>query len=180
MNATAKLADTKRNEVVNMNNVEDNPRIVYADIIDMSHHQSSDRNHMALYDRAAQFAPFAALVGYDDMVKEEARLTDRQAELSDDDISVLERKIGLIADEVSEKKHPQITVEYFEPDSLKAGGKYLKYSGTVKKIDSVEGKIIFFADDGILNGKEIFISKIRDIKGEKNELIENNFYEKDL
>ena len=52
---------------------EPDPRIVYADIIDLPHHQSSTRPHMSLYDRAAQFASFAALTGYDDMVKEEAR-----------------------------------------------------------------------------------------------------------
>ena len=46
------------------------PRIVYADIIDLLHHQSADRKHMSLHDRAAQFAPFAALVGYDEMVEE--------------------------------------------------------------------------------------------------------------
>ena len=59
---------------------EPDPRIVYADIIDLPHHQSAKRKHMSLHDRAAQFAPFAALVGYDEMVDEEARLTDRQIE----------------------------------------------------------------------------------------------------
>ncbi len=180
MNATARLAVIRRNEVVEMNNIEKDPRIVYAELIDKPHHQASDRNHMSLYDRAAQFAPFAALVGYDEMVKEEARLTDRQIEVSEDDWMILERKIGYIADEISEKRQPEITVEYFEPDPLKAGGKYIKYSGTVKKIDSVADKIIFFADNGVLNGKEILISRIRDVRGEQIDLFENNFYEKDL
>ena len=54
-------------------NKEPDPRIVYADIIDLPHHQSSTHPHMSLYDRAAQFAPFAALTGYDDMITEEAR-----------------------------------------------------------------------------------------------------------
>ena len=107
MNATVRSAVTKRNEAVEMNNREENPRIVYADIIDMPHHQAGDRNHMSLYDRAAQFAPFAALVGYDDMVKEEARLTDRQTEISEDDWMILERKIGYISDKISEKRHPE-------------------------------------------------------------------------
>lgn len=177
MNATVRSAVTKRNEVVEMNNKEENPRIVYADIIDMPHHQAGDRNHMSLYDRAAQFAPFAALVGYDDMVKEEARLTDRQTEISEDDWMILERKIGYISDKISEKRHPEITVEYFEPDSLKSGGRYLEYSGTVKKIDSVEDKFIFFADNGILSGKEILISRIRDIHGEQIDFMDNNYFD---
>ena len=56
-------------------NKEPDPRIVYADIIDLPHHQSTTHPHMSLYDRAAQFAPFAALTGYDDMITEEARKT---------------------------------------------------------------------------------------------------------
>lgn len=55
------------------NNKEPNPRIVYKDIIDMPHHQSLTHPHMSLYDRAAQFAPFAALTGYEDMINEEAQ-----------------------------------------------------------------------------------------------------------
>lgn len=163
-----------------MNIIKENPRIVYADIIDMPHHQSIDRNHMSLYDRAAQFAPFAALVGYDEMVKEEARLTDSQTEISEDDRAILERKIGYIADEISAKRYPDITVEYFVPDSLKTGGKYLDYSGIVKKIDSVERKVVFFAENGILSGKEILISRIRDIHGEQIDFMVNNYFENEL
>ena len=180
MNATVRSAVIKRNEVVEMNIIKENPRIVYDDIIDMPHHQSIDRNHMSLYDRAAQFAPFAALVGYDEMVKEEARLTDSQTEISEDDRAILERKIGYIADEISAKRYPDITVEYFEPDSLKTGGKYLDYSGIVKKIDSVERKVVFFAENGILSGKEILISRLRDIHGEQIDFMVNNYFENEL
>ncbi len=158
-----------------MSNKENNSRVVYADIIDMPHHQASDRNHMSLYDRAAQFAPFAALVGYDEMVKEEARQTDKQTEISDDDLLILERKISMIADEISEKRHPEIRVEYFEPDHLKSGGMYLTYSGTVKKIDDIEQLMVFYADNVISNGKEILIPRICDIRGELIDLMDNTF-----
>ncbi len=57
---------------------EPDPRIVYADIINMPHHQSTKHPHMSLHDRAAQFSPFAALSGYEDMIDEEARLTQEQ------------------------------------------------------------------------------------------------------
>ncbi len=55
----------------------------YNNIIHLPHKQSSTRPHMPIADRAAQFAPFAALVGYDNAVKETARLTDSRQELSD-------------------------------------------------------------------------------------------------
>ena len=53
------------------NKTSKDPRVVYADIIDLPHHQSETRLHMTLDDRAAQFAPFAALVGFYDMIEEE-------------------------------------------------------------------------------------------------------------
>ena len=62
---------------------EDDPRIVYADIIDMPHHQSTRHPHMSLHDRAAQFSPFAALSGYEDMVDEEARHTREKVDAAD-------------------------------------------------------------------------------------------------
>ena len=68
---------------------EPDPRVIYADIIDLPHHQSPTRPHMSLYDRAAQFAPFAALTGYDDMVAEEARIVDNKIELSETEIDRL-------------------------------------------------------------------------------------------
>ena len=102
----------------------EDPKIVYGDIIGLPHHQATDRNHMSLYDRAAQFAPFAALVGYDEMVKEEARLTGSQIELSDTDMDVLNRKLGIIIEAVSNKQRPEITFTYFMPDATKDGGEY--------------------------------------------------------
>ena len=77
---------------------EPDPRIVYADIIDLPHHQSATRPHMSLYDRAAQFAPFAALSGYDEMIVEEARETDTGIVLEDWELEQLNQKLTLIAD----------------------------------------------------------------------------------
>lgn len=145
---------------------KDDPRVVYADIIDMPHHQAENRNHMSLYDRAAQFAPFAALVGYDEMVKEEARLTDDEAPLSESEMDVLNQKLGLIADVIEDRHHPEISVMYFVPDALKSGGSYAEHTGTVKKIDAIEGKVIFYAENGRSSGQSILISRIREIHGE--------------
>ena len=64
----------------------EDPRIVYADIIDHPHHQSQTRAHMSLYDRAAQFSAFDALAGYSEMIVEEARLTENEAVLDENAI----------------------------------------------------------------------------------------------
>lgn len=50
----------------------------YDDIIDLPHHQSKEHAHMSLHDRAAQFAPFAALTGYDEAIEETARITEEK------------------------------------------------------------------------------------------------------
>ena len=152
--------------MTDMNDNKNNPRIVYADIIDRPHHQSANRNHMSLYDRAAQFAPFAALVGYDEMVREEARLTDQEQQLSEDERGVLDRKLRLIADVIEEDQRPEITVVYFEPDALKQGGSYTSYTGEGKKIDPIEGVVVYFAENGRLDGKTVPLGRIREIHGE--------------
>lgn len=50
----------------------------YADIRLLPHHQSDTRPHMSLYDRAAQFAPFAALTGYEAVIEETARIAEEE------------------------------------------------------------------------------------------------------
>ena len=50
----------------------------YADIINLPHHQSAERPHMSLHDRAAQFAPFAALSGYEEAIDETVALTEAE------------------------------------------------------------------------------------------------------
>ena len=86
-----------------MMNCESNsdPLIVYADIISLPHHQSASRPHMSLHDRAAQFAPFAALSGYEEMVDEEARLTDREISLGDSDLDLLDRQFRRLSEMLS-------------------------------------------------------------------------------
>ena len=90
-----------------MNDKQD-ARIVYADIISLPHYQSQNRPHMSLYDRAAQFAPFAALTGFDDMVTEEARLTDKPIELSEVELEALNRKMDLVELLLQDEGHPTL------------------------------------------------------------------------
>lgn len=130
----------------------------YNDIIKFPHHQSKKRPHMSLYDRAAQFAPFSALTGHDDAIKETARLTDKKLELDDYDKMLLDNKMTFILNHINEQ--PEITVTYFIPDTNKQGGMYLDFTGNIKKFDAVERKICF-ADK-----TEIFVDDIIEIKSE--------------
>lgn len=113
----------------------------YDDIINLPHHQSVERAHMSLYDRAAQFAPFAALTGYEDAIEETARLTEDQIILDEGDVSKINEILYELSFHLSEKKN--VSVRYFEPDSLKSGGAYVIYEGCVKKIDEVEQTVVF-------------------------------------
>ena len=144
----------------------ENAKEKYMDIIGLPHHKAVNRKPMSLYDRAYQFAPFAALVGYDEMITEEARLTDSETTLTEGDIEVLNRKLSLILEMVEEKQHPEITVVYFEPDVRKDGGSFLQAQGIVKAIDPIEGRLIFYAATGISNGQVISLSRVRRIQGE--------------
>lgn len=108
----------------------------YDDIINLPHHQSKNRPHMSMADRAALFSPFAALTGYDEAVKETARLTDRKQELSEEDMAALSAKMALLKERIS--KQPEVTVTYFIPDGKKVGGAYSTISGKVKRIDDFE------------------------------------------
>lgn len=139
-----------------MENHNDNHK--YDDIINLPHHQSQTRVHMSLYDRAAQFSPFAALTGYDDAVKESARLTDKKQELSDEAISQLNVKLLFIKEQI--KNQPEITITYFVPDEKKDGGTYTTEKSAVKRIDDFERVII------LENHTKIPFDDIADIEGE--------------
>ena len=139
---------------------EKNP---YEDIIHLPHHQAANRPHMSLYNRAAQFSPYAALTGYGDMVLEEARQTETRHELGDFEKEELDQKLFMIQEAIQRGEHPLISVIYFVPDGRKAGGAYKEYAGLVKKIDTVERQIIFLADNGSSDGKRVQIDDIKEM-----------------
>lgn len=130
----------------------------YADIIDMPHHVSKDRPHLSMHQRAAQFSPFAALVGYEDVIEETTRQTDLKRELDETEKAELDRKLSVIAAHLSER--PIVVIEYFVPDKTKAGGEYVFKSGTVVKILPVQ-KVLVLGD-----GTKIRIEDIANISGE--------------
>ena len=94
---------------------------------------------MSELERAAQFAPFAALTGYDSAIKETGRLTDERIELDEEALTALDRKYQLLIEALDDA--PEVTITYFQPDERKAGGKYVSAVGAVKKIDDFERRI---------------------------------------
>ncbi|NLC43528.1 MAG: hypothetical protein GX783_04525 [Clostridiales bacterium] len=130
----------------------------YDDIINLPHHVSKTHPRMPSIDRAAQFAPFAALTNYEAAVKETARLTDKRAELSEYAKEALSMRLELIANQLHEG--PKVSITYFEPDSKKAGGSYITASGRVKKIDDYR-LLVIMTDD-----TKIPIKEIIEIEGE--------------
>ena len=128
---------------------KENARSVYADIIDLPHHQSSARKHMSLYDRAAQFASYKALSGYEEMVAVESRAVDGEIELSENEIDIINAMIGEISDRIANGELPTVSITYFKPDCHKKGESYDKLTGIIKKIDAIEKKLIFYGSDNI-------------------------------
>ena len=117
----------------------------YGDIIHLPHHVSSVHPHMPVSDRAAQFAPFAALTGYGDVIKETARQTDEGPDLSEDEKQELNYKIQLACALPGE--NPEIVLTYFVQDEKKSGGAYHTARGKIRRIDPDAGQIIL--EDGL-------------------------------
>lgn len=127
----------------------------YDDIINLPHHVSKIYPQMSLEARAAQFAPFAALTGYEGQIKETARLTNARIDLDEELKSILDSRLQEIQDKLNTK--PTVEFTYFVPDLKKDGGKYVTVSGIIKKIDEYKQVIV------LENKLEILIQEIIDI-----------------
>lgn len=119
---------------------DDNP---YADIIDLPRPVSRTHPRMPLLNRAAQFAPFAALTGYGDVIEETARLTDRRIELSESEQAELNDRLSALA----RRLPAEATLTWFVPDGRKDGGRYESKTLTVRRIQPGEGRLVL-ADGG--------------------------------
>jgi len=146
-----------------LNIKEQNGREAYPDIIDLPHWQSPTRPHMSLYDRAAQFSSYKALSGYEDMVAEEARLTEDKISLEDFELELLNQKLQLIAD----SHHPTLTFTVFVPDQTKAGGSYIEITDTVKRVDMTAKKIVLISTRASGINNTIDFDKIVSIHGDQ-------------
>ena len=124
--------------------MKENDEHRYDDIIDLPHHVSRKHSQMPLLDRAAQFAPFAALTGHEAAIKETARLTEDETELDESSKELLNLKLQYVREHLTEQ--PEVTVTYFEPDTKKSGGAYVTMTGVVKKVDEYVRELVF--EDG--------------------------------
>lgn len=129
----------------------------YSDIINLSR-PVSKHSRMSLEQRSAQFAPFAALTGYEGQVNETARLTNKKIEIDEELKLLLNFKLQLIQEKI--KEQPEITVTYFIPDDRKEGGRYETVTNLVKKIDMNKNEII------LIDETTIIVDEIIDIQSE--------------
>ena len=130
----------------------------YVDIIHLPHPTSENHPRMSRADRAAQFSPFAALTGHGAAIRETARLTDRQAELSEDIRAELDRKQALLLERLAEQ--PEIIVTWFCPDGRKDGGAYITTKGRLRKIDLSACRMV------LTDGTEIALEEVADLQSE--------------
>lgn len=127
----------------------------YDDIIYLPHPTSTKHPPMSLYDRAAQFSPFAALTGHEAAIMETARLTDCQMELDEDEKEKINEKLKWIQEHL--KEEPEVTITYFLPDERKDGGKYVSHTGIVKKLNKYEHTLVM--QDGLI----LSLEQVKDI-----------------
>ena len=112
----------------------------YDQILELPHHISKTHPQMPMADRAAQFAPFAALTGYDDAIRETGRLTEDKVDAEENYLQMLDVKLQLLRDHLADA--PEVVFTYFQEDERKCGGAYLTVSGKVKKIEEYERQIL--------------------------------------
>lgn len=156
MSRSYDLSDNRMAEITLANN--NNISEPYADIIDMPHHISGKHMQMSMQNRAAQFAPFAALTGHNEAIKETARVTEEFIELDENNKYIIDVKLQLLQECIH--NYPEITIVYFKPDRMKSGGEYVTCTSNVKKIDSYKRKVV------MLDGTNIPIAMIIDINGD--------------
>ena len=113
----------------------------YDDILDKARPQYPDLPPMSMHDRAAQFSPFAALVGYEDAVEETQRLTDERRVIEEDEINELNRQLQILEDRI--KDRPRVRITFFVPDEKKAGGSYRSKVGNIRIIDHYNNLLVF-------------------------------------
>ena len=119
----------------------------YDDILNTHWPRPTSRPRMSIEDRAAQFAPFAALIGYDDVLTETARLTQRPVFLTEESLEELNRQLKLAAVKIDTQ--PEVTMTVFYEDARKEGGRFETVTGNLKKIDLYQGGLV------LTDGREI-------------------------
>ena len=127
----------------------------YKDILFLSHYEPKKHPRMSIEARSAQFAPFAALTGYEDLIEETGKFVEEKIELNEDEKEILDNKLKMIYENIEANGSVFLYVKYFKNDKLKNGGKYIEYNGLLKRIDFYK-RYVTFVDGTII--------KIDDIK----------------
>lgn len=141
-------------------------REVYADIIDLPRWEPGSRHpRMSARSRAAQFAPFAALSGFDGMVKEMMRETERQIEPGEEQVNLLNRQLNVLRDAAAAGRQPVVTVTYFIPDERKQGGRYATVTAGIRRIDAANRRMFLLADDNPDVPETILLDRILSLHG---------------
>lgn len=130
----------------------------YDDIIDLPHYVSKTHPPMSITNRAVQFAPFAALTGYDEAIQEMGRVTCEKIELDEDHKAILDGRLQLILERVKER--PEVKITYFQQDARKSGGAYQVFTGIIKNVNEYNHTLI------MESGEVILIEDIYDIEGD--------------
>ena len=125
----------------------------YDAILHLPHHVSKKHPPMPMADRAAQFAPFAALTGYDAAIRENARLTQERIAPAEAELAALDRRFRLL------QEHLEVRLTRFRPDKRKSGGAYETVSGIVKQIDLIARRI------RLLDGMDIPMDDVLTLDG---------------
>ena len=127
----------------------------YDDIIALPHPEPRTHPRMSLHDRAAQFSPFAALTGHSAAIAETGRLTDSRITLDESEMARVDAALQRLQELLPSR--PTASITYFVPDERKAGGSYQTVTGTVRRIDTVNGVLL------LTDRREIPIADIFDI-----------------
>ena len=133
------------------------PSHAYDDILLLPHPVSAHRKRMTNLERAVQFAPFAALTGYDAVIREATRLTDAPPEWNECALAELDEKLRLLSEAIP--LHPALTITYFQPDENKPGGQSVTVSGTLKKLRFLERELV------LSDGTRIPLDAIQRLEG---------------
>lgn len=127
----------------------------YDDIINHRHHESLRHPRMPRINRAAQFAPFAALTGYESAIEEAGRLTESKIILEEGAKVELDEELRKL---IESDMMAEAEITYFTPDDVKEGGHFALFKGKIKNIDEMSGELIS------KNGIRIKLESITKIK----------------
>lgn len=139
----------------------------YEDIVALEHPVSRTHGRMSLYDRAAQFSPFAALTGYGSLVEETARLTEFHPGADLDEMEKIDRQLRYLSDHIGQAG--SLTICYFVWDETKYGGSRKEITTVVRQVDVLRSMLV------LQNGQGIPFEDILSIQGKLFDQVEGEF-----